>query len=265
MKNNILNDIYNYKKKEVRNKKELFPIKLLEKSIYFDTKTVSLKTYLKRPDKPGIIAEFKKKSPSAGFINRAVDVEEISLGYMQAGASALSVLTDKNFFAGSLDELKSARKENYCPVLQKDFIIDEYQILEAKSYGADAILLIATILNKQKISELTDFAHSLGLEVICEIHNKEELCKINSDNDIIGVNNRNLKNFKVDYNNSLNILENLPNNTVRISESGIHSVEIAYELLNKGFDGLLIGELFMKSINPVKACKQFIKKLKELN
>ena len=144
---NILDQIIEHKRKETEERKSLYPVRLLEQSIYFGTKPVSLCHYIRRRDKSGIIAEIKRKSPSKGVINAYVSVERTSIGYMQAGASALSVLTDKQFFGGSNDDLTVARKFNFCPILRKDFTLDEYQIVEAKSIGADAILLIAAALD----------------------------------------------------------------------------------------------------------------------
>ncbi len=258
----ILDKITKHKIKEVAERKELFPVKLLEKSIFFDSPTISLKEYLLLPNKSGIIAEFKRKSPSKGFINKYAVPEKVSVQYMQAGASALSVLTDSEFFGGSNEDLKTVRKFNYCPVLRKDFIIDEYQIIEAKSIGADAILLIAAILTKTQIAEFEKFAYSLGLEVLLEVHNAEELKKLQFENRIIGVNNRNLKTFVTNIETSIELSKLLPNECVKVSESGISSVENIIELKKHGFKGFLIGENFMKSANPGQACKNFIKKLK---
>ena len=162
---NTLNKIIEHKRIEVKEREALYPFELLKKTNYFNSKTVSLSGYLKRPDKSGIIAEFKKQSPSAGVINKYLSVEKTSIGYMQAGASALSILTDKTFFGGSSEDLTIARKYNFCPILRKDFIINEYQLIESKSIGADAILLIAAVLTKEEIIDLTDKAHELGLEV----------------------------------------------------------------------------------------------------
>ena len=167
---NILDQILAHKETEVAERKSLYPVKLLEKSIFFPTQPVSLKKYLLREDKSGIIAEIKRKSPSKGVINPHVSIERTSIGYMQAGASALSVLTDQKFFGGSNDDLMIARKFNYCPILRKDFVIDEYQIVEAKSIGADAILLIAAALAPEKLASLCAFAHTLKLEVLMEVH-----------------------------------------------------------------------------------------------
>src|SRR6187200_1712301 len=190
---NILDQIIEHKRKEVSERKELYPIKFLEQSIFFGSQPVSLKKYIQREDKSGIIAEIKRKSPSKGIINPHVSVERTSIGYMQAGASALSVLTDKNFFGGSNEDLTVARKFNFCPILRKDFTIEEYQIVEAKSIGADAILLIAGILNHAKIKSLSELAHSLEMEVVLEIRDESELYSaLNEFTDIVGVNNRNL-------------------------------------------------------------------------
>src|ERR1700749_3352019 len=175
---NTLNTIIEHKRKEVQEKKDLYPSKLLERSIYYNSPCVSLKKYLLRNDLTGIIAEFKRKSPSKGFINKYADIEKTTVGYMQAGASALSVLTDTNFFGGKNEDLSLARKFNFCPILRKDFTVDEYQVIEARSIGADAILLIAAVLSKEQIKNLTKLATDLGLEVLLEIHGEEELDKV---------------------------------------------------------------------------------------
>ncbi|MDD5571003.1 MAG: indole-3-glycerol phosphate synthase TrpC [Bacteroidales bacterium] len=260
----ILEEIIKHKKAEVEENKSIYPVKLLERSIYFTSETVSLKKYLLRNDKKGIIAEFKRKSPSKGMLNEYAPVEQVSIGYMQAGASALSILTDKKYFNGKNEDLTVARKFNYCPILRKDFIIDEYQIIEAKSIGADAILLIAAVLEKEKIKQLSELAKSLKLEILFEVHNKEELEKVSSNIDIIGVNNRNLNDFKTDINTSIELSVKIPDEFIKISESGISSVEAIANLRKCGFKGFLIGEYFMKSANPSKACAEFIKKLNNI-
>lgn len=261
----ILNNIINHKKLEVKEKKELFPIKLLENSIYFNTPVVSLKRYLLRKDKFGIIAEFKRKSPSKGNINIYANIEEVSIGYMQANASALSILTDSSYFGGKNEDLTIARKFNYCPILRKDFIIDEYQIIEARSIGADVILLIADCLSKSAIYELASLAKSLGLETIMEIHDSTELHKLNSYIDIIGVNNRDLKSFDVSIKKSIEIFPELPVDIVKISESGLNDTKSIIQLKNTGYNGFLIGEYFMKHANPALACEKLIRKLKMEN
>ncbi|HHH53582.1 MAG TPA: indole-3-glycerol phosphate synthase TrpC [Bacteroidetes bacterium] len=261
---NILNKIIKEKIKEVDELKELYPVKLLERSIYFDTQAVSLKEYLKKENASGIIAEFKRKSPSKAWINKYADVEKVTLGYMQAGASALSVLTDKTFFGGSNDDLTKARKFNFCPILRKDFIIEEYQIYEAKSIGADAILLIAEVLDKTVLKNLAKKAHELGLEVLMEIHSEKQLNKLNEFVDVLGVNNRDLETFEVSLEKSKNISKLLPSGLIKISESGIHAPEDVNELKGFGFDGFLIGERFMSTPRPQEACKNFIRKVSSL-
>jgi indole-3-glycerol phosphate synthase len=260
----ILETIIARKTSEVAEAKELFPIKLLEQSIFFSSPTVSLKKYVQRADKTGIIAEFKRKSPSKGVINAYASVERTSLGYMQAGASALSILTDKHFFGGSNEDLKTARKYNFCPILRKDFTIDEYQIVEAKSIGADAILLIAAVLSPEKISKLVEFAHGLQLEVLLEVHNEEELrSNLNSSADLVGVNNRNLKTFDVTIDTSKKLSELIPAGVVSVSESGISNPAIIVELRKFGYQGFLIGENFMKHSRPDEEAKRFTSDLRK--
>ncbi|MEM0997175.1 MAG: indole-3-glycerol phosphate synthase TrpC [Bacteroidota bacterium] len=260
----ILTQIIAHKRKEVAERRSLYPVPLLERSIYFDTPTVSLRKYLLRPDKAGVIAEFKRRSPSKGDIHLYAEVERISIGYMQAGASALSVLTDTEFFAGKNEDLSIARQFNFCPILRKDFIVDEYQIIEARSIGADAILLISEVLEKAEVARLSRFAQSLGMEVLLEMHSEAQLDKIAPHVDIVGVNNRNLEDFSVDLEASVALAQRLPADLVRISESGIHSAEDAAMLRTNGFHGLLIGEQFMRAPHPEKACEVFIRELKGL-
>ncbi|MEL6867565.1 MAG: indole-3-glycerol phosphate synthase TrpC, partial [Bacteroidota bacterium] len=221
----ILTKIVAHKKEEIARRKALYPIPLLEQSIYFNTPAVSLKTYICRKDKSGIIAEFKRRSPSKGNINPYAKVEEVSIAYMQAGASALSVLTDEQFFGGRNEDLTEARKFNFCPILRKEFIIDEYQLVEARSIGADAVLLIAECLDKASVKALAKEAKRLGMEVLLEVHSLEQLDKLNEFVDIVGVNNRNLKDFTVSINNSLELAKAIPSDFVRISESGISDPE----------------------------------------
>lgn len=261
---NILEQIIEHKRKEVAQRKELYPTKLLEKSICFSSPTISLKQYLKREDKIGIIAEIKRKSPSLGMINAYVDIERTSIGYMQAGASAISVLTDQTFFGGKNEDLTIARKFNFCPILRKDFTVDEYQIIEAKSIGADAILLLANVLSKQECNDFTNLAHSLGLEVLLETHKEEELDYYQAETDVIGINNRNLKTFEVDLEHSIGLANSLPTSAVKVSESGIKSAEDLVYLKKSGFNGFLMGERFMKHARPEKACLQFIQETKTL-
>ncbi len=260
---NILEQIITNKQQEVQLKKELCTIKQLESSIYFNSKCVSFKQYISDPNRSGIIAEFKRKSPSKGFINKYADAEEITIGYMQAGASALSVLTDEVFFGAVTKDFSSARKYNYCPILRKDFIIDEFQIIESKSIGADVILLIAKILSPQQIAQFTTLAHELGLEVLLEVQNENEIKSTQHISiDAIGINNRNLEKFTLNIENSLELASFIPATTIKISESGIENIEQIKKLKEFGFQGFLIGEYFMKQTKPALACRQFIQKLK---
>jgi len=259
---NILEEIIQYKRIEVAERKSLYPVKLLEQSIYFQSPVVSLKKYVQREDKSGIIAEIKRKSPSKGDINPYVSVERTSIGYMQAGASALSILTDKKFFGGSSEDLTVARKFNFCPILRKDFIVDEYQIIEAKSIGADAILLIAAALDPTEISVLARFARSLQLEILMEVHNKKELQdNLEAEVDLIGVNNRDLKSFVMDINISKQLAEFIPDSVVKVSESGIENTDTIIELKKYGYQGFLMGQNFMQHSRPEVACKEFIDEL----
>lgn len=258
----ILSQIVADKRAEVDAQKELYPVKLLEQSMYYESTCVSLKKYLTKPGKSGVIAEIKRKSPSKGMINEHVSVERTSIGYMQAGASGLSVLTDKKYFGGTTEDLKVARSFNFCPILRKDFMIDEYQVIEAKSIGADVILLIAAVLNKSEIETLGGLAQSLGMEVLLEVHSEEELNASLTDKvDLVGVNNRDLKVFKTDINTSKKLAEKIPNEFAKISESGLSDIETIQELREFGYTGFLIGETFMKNGSPEKAAREFMKHL----
>jgi indole-3-glycerol phosphate synthase len=258
----ILDQIIVTKHKEVAERKALYTVKLLEQSIHFEAPTLSLKKYLQRPDKSGVIAEIKRKSPSKGVINQHISVERVSIGYMQGGASALSVLTDQTYFGGNNEDLLTAREFNYCPILRKDFIIDEYQIVEAKSIGADAILLIAAALTPDRLSVLADFARSLKLEVLMEVHDQTELQNnLSAPVDMIGVNNRNLKTFETDIATSKFLASHIPDSFVKVTESGLNAPAVVNELKQHGYEGFLIGEAFMKHSRPEEACKNFIDEL----
>lgn len=260
----ILQAIVAQKKEEVKEKRKLFPVPLLERSVHFNAPVVSLSGYLQRPGSQGVIAEFKRRSPSRNDINLYADVERTSIGYMMAGASALSILTDTKFFGGSEEDLRIARKFNFCPILRKDFIIDEYQVLEARGSGADAILLIAAILTGEQIRSLAELSRSLGMEVVLEIHDACEIEKICEAVNILGVNNRNLRNFNVDLGTSECLAAKLPSNMLKIAESGIRTPEDILRLRKAGYRGFLMGELFMQHGRPEKAAEQFIRSLKEL-
>jgi indole-3-glycerol phosphate synthase len=255
----ILNQIIASKIEEVELKKEIQPVRLLERSIYFNTDPVSMKQYLMREDRVGIIAEIKRSSPSTGELKSSLDIEKLSIGYMQAGATALSVLTDQKYFKGSNEDLTQARKFNYCPILRKDFIIDEYQLVEAKSIGADCILLIAACVTPEKSNTLAKFAKNLGLEIILEVHSKKEIkSHVNPFVDIVGINNRNLHDFSTSIDTSIELSAYIPGDFVKISESGISEASQINTLKKHGFKGFLIGGYFMKKAQPAMACKKLI-------
>ena len=258
---NILERIIVDKKREVILKKSIIPVSQLEASIFFEKKTISLSDNL-RNSNSGIIAEHKRRSPSKAEINYGFTVEEVVKGYEDAGACGISVLTDGKYFGGSLDDLLLSRASVNIPLLRKEFIVDEYQIVEAKAHGADLILLIAAILTREEIKSLSIFAKSLGLEVLLEVHNQEELEKsIMPTLDMIGVNNRNLKTFEVSLDFSKQLADQIPDDFIKVSESGISSIEAINELKPFGFKGFLIGEHFMKTDDAGKAAKEFISKL----
>jgi indole-3-glycerol phosphate synthase len=257
----ILDKIIFDKKREVFLKKSLIPVLQLENAVLFGNRTLSLTKLLKNST-TGIIAEHKRSSPSKGEINYSFTVEEVTKGYQNAGVCGISVLTDTKYFGGSLDDLLLARASVSIPILRKEFIIDEYQILEAKAFGADVILLIAAVLTRQEIKKLSEFAQSLALEVLLEVHDLDELNKaIMPSLDMIGVNNRNLNTFDVSLETSKNIASYIPNEFVKISESGISNSNSIKELKEYGFEGFLIGENFMKTNNAGESAKDFISKL----
>jgi indole-3-glycerol phosphate synthase len=253
----ILNTIVEFKKKEIASCKEIISVEDLCKRISYNRNTNSLKEFIANPLKTGIIAEFKRKSPSKGIINDKVDVAEVTRGYSENGASALSVLTDFNFFGGSIDDLQKTRAVNDIPILRKEFIIDEYQVYESKAIGADAILLIAAILKKDEALLLAKLANELGMQVLMELHDEDELDLVNEYIDVVGVNNRNLNTFDVNLEHSAKLAGKIPGNFLKVSESGISSAKDISFLMEYGFQGFLIGENFMKTPDPVKAFIDF--------
>lgn len=255
---NILDRIIEVKKKEVLENKRRVPVSELENMEYYNRKTISVVKRLKDPQLSGIITEYKRASPSKGLINGTAGVEEVVRGYAANKAVAISVLTDTDFFQGSLEDLKTARAAvPDVPLLRKDFVINEYQLVEAKSYGADLILLIAACLTPAEVKRLASFAHFLGLEVLLEIHAADELDHICDEVDIVGVNNRNLKTFEVDIRHSLELVKQIPEGKARISESGIYSMDTIQLLKEGGFDGFLVGENFMREKDPALAFRNF--------
>lgn len=258
---NILEKIFADKKKEVALKKTLIPASQLEQSVMFQRECPSLSQRLKE-SQTGIIAEHKRRSPSKSIINHSLNVQDVAQGYENAGACGMSVLTDGKYFGGSLDDLLLARATINLPLLRKEFILDSYQILEAKAYGADVILLIAAILDQKEIKNLSETAKSIGMEVLLEVHNEEELQKsIMPSIDLLGVNNRNLKNFEVSLDTSKSLAKLIPDEFVKVSESGISNTAAIKELQPYGFKGFLIGENFMKTDHPGNSAKSFISEL----
>jgi len=258
---NILEKIVSHKRTEVAEARKMTPVAELEKRPFFGRQVLSLRASLRDPDKTGIIAEFKRRSPSKGVINDRVSVVEVTKGYTEAGAACLSVLTDRDFFGGSPADLEAARV-NAIPILRKDFIIDEYQILEARAMGADVILLIAACLKPKEVERLAEFAASLGLEVLLEIHGDDELDHICDATPIVGVNNRDLKTFTVDIERSIRLSQQLPVGKLLIAESGINRVETMWHMRDSGFHGFLVGEHFMKEQDPAIAFASFVQQLK---
>ncbi len=260
---NILDKIVADKSVEVKLRKQLIPISQLEQSVLFNRETISLAKKLKNST-TGIIAEHKRRSPSKSVINQNLNVFDVAKGYEKAGVCGMSVLTDAKYFGGSLDDLLTARASCNLPLLRKEFIIEEYQIIEAKAYGADVILLIAAILTKEEVKTFSRLAKSLNLDVLLEVHNEEELQKsIMTSLDMLGVNNRNLKTFEVSLDTSKKLSQLIPNDFVKVSESGISNIETIKELQPYGYKGFLIGENFMKTENAGKSAEEFINKLKE--
>lgn len=251
----ILDKIIERKREEIAVSKSHTSLEQLKSSKLFERKNYSLKESIK--NKSGIIAEFKRQSPSKGIINNNVQPLEIASAYESFGASGISILTDKDFFGGSFEDILKVRNHINIPILRKDFMIDEYQFYEAKSIGADVILLIAACLSPDQVQEFTELAHQLDMEVLLEIHTEEELKHFNSEIDLVGINNRNLKDFKVDLQHSVQLKDQLPKDTLSVAESGIYAFEDFNFLKEKGFDGFLMGEYFMRNPNPAKAFEEF--------
>lgn len=252
---NILDKIVANKKKEVERAKQQVSIHALEQRPFFSRKSISIKSLLQQANQPAIISEFKRRSPSKGIINAQVTPAEVTRGYVSAGAAALSVLTDQDFFGGNFDDFLQAREANpVTPMLRKDFIVDRYQLWESKAIGADFVLLIAACLTPAEVKEFSQLAHQLGMEVLLEVHDEDELQQTLCDTvDIVGVNNRNLKNFVTDIDVSLKLSEYISDSFVKISESGLKNAETLWKLYEDGYKGFLIGETFMKTDSPASA------------
>jgi len=259
----ILDKIIAFKKKEVAKIKADVPVKRLVESPLFHREPISLRKSLMEVNSTGIIAEFKRQSPSKGIINDKATIEEVTNGYLDANVAAQSILTDTSFFGGTMVDLMKARSINTTkPILRKDFIVDGFQIVEAKAIGADVILLIAACLTKQELKNYGKLAEDLGMEVLYEVHTVADLEKIELSNKIIGINNRNLKTFEVDLEQSVALANQIPADCVRVSESGLSDPRIVTGLKEYGFKGFLIGENFMKTENPGEACEAFISQIR---
>lgn len=259
---NILDKIVAYKKQEIAQLKKEVLLEKLVKSPGFKRTPISLKQSLLAKGSTGIIAEFKRQSPSKGIINDKASVVEVTQGYLKAKVAGQSILTDTEFFGGYILDVIQARTVNdMTPILRKDFIVDAFQIVEAKAIGADVILLIAACLTKKELKNYGKLAEDLGLEVLYEVHNIQELDKIKLDNEIIGINNRDLKTFEVDLENSIELANQIPESCIKVSESGIGNPKIITGLKEYGFQGFLIGENFMKTEDPGLACQQFISQI----
>lgn len=258
---NILEQIIATKQQEVATARKQKSLAALEAEATAITRQAySLRAAL-LGSKTGIIAEFKRKSPSKGFIKEHAEISAITTGYAQAGAAALSILTDRDYFAGDLNDLQTARPHLSIPILRKDFIIDPYQICQARIAGADAILLIAAALTPGQVERLAAYAHALGLEVLLEIHRAEELDALCSSVDVVGVNNRDLTTFHTDPAQSFALIQHIPQQFVTISESGLADPQTVAQLHQAGFNGFLMGERFMKTSNPAAALQTFIQEL----
>jgi indole-3-glycerol phosphate synthase len=260
---NILEQVVEQRKITVQQLKNIVPVSSLEQMPYFENECLSLKQFLCNESLTGIIAEFKRASPSKGIINDTADIIDVLSAYETFGASAVSILTEPHFFNGNNDDVLDAKSIVEIPILRKDFVFDEYQIVESKAIGADAILLIAASLTVAEVKRLAKFATGLGLDVLLELHGEEELEYICDEINIVGINNRNLKTFEVDIDRSLRMAEKIPNNKIKIAESGISSIENILLFKQHGFKGFLIGENFMKEKNPADAFKNFTQQLKK--
>lgn len=260
---NILDTILSAKRQEVADRKTRIPAAQLEKSHYLPITPSSMRYSLLQSFTNGIIAEFKRRSPSRGDINVHADVKSTTRSYAAGGASGISVLTDAHFFGGSWEDLDAAIQWGI-PVLCKDFIIDEYQLLEARAHGASVILLIASCLSPEQVKQLSVAARAMDLEVLLEMHDASELDHFHPSVNIVGINNRNLKNFEVNLQQSMDLIAQLPEDVPAIAESGIQSIEAILQLEKVGFKGFLMGEHFMKQPDPGAAFLAFSAELKRI-
>lgn len=258
---NILDKIVIRKKEEVEARLQEVPMKRLLDEKYYHRNTISLVNIFNQQNSKGIIAEFKRKSPSKGVINDKLDPLSVTSAYQSAGASAVSILTDTDFFGGSMDDLLQCRGSLTIPILRKEFIVHPYQIHEAKAIGADLILLIAACLTPTQVKDFAEEAKSIGLEVLLELHDEDEVGHLCDAVDLVGINNRSLKTFDVDIARSLRMADAIPEGKPKVAESGIDDPEQVKLFRDNGYKGFLIGENFMKQTDPGEALKDFIRKL----
>jgi indole-3-glycerol phosphate synthase len=260
-KMNILDQIIENKFREVASRKAELPVSELEKFPGYSRQTLSLRDSLLRKGSTGIIAEFKRKSPSKGILHPDADVESITRAYTLNGAAGMSVLTDSEFF-GALPEDFSRARINEIPILRKDFIIDEYQLVESRAMGADVVLLIAANLTPERVCQLAQAAVELKLEVLLELHDETELDHLCDEVTMVGINNRDLKTFIVDIQRSIDLCARIPDKFLKIAESGIQDTATILRLREEGFSGFLVGERFMKQPNTEEAFMNFVQDLK---
>jgi indole-3-glycerol phosphate synthase len=259
---NMLDQIIGFKRSELKYKKKFLSAGKLEDSVFFKREMPSFYDALAKPG-PSIIGEFKRKSPSNGLININSEVGQVARGYEEAGIAAMSILTDMEFFGGDNDDLRNVAEFIKIPVLRKDFIVDEYQVVESKSLGASAILLIADVLSKKEAERLTELSFNLGMDVLFEIHDEKDLEKMGNKIKIIGVNNRDLKTSEVSIDHSLKLFSCLPEDCLKVAESGFRTCNEVSKFFTAGYNAFLIGGKFMKSRNPGKAAQRFMKDLKK--
>jgi len=261
---NILETIVEHKREEIAERKRKLKVSALSDMEYFHRQPLSLTKSLRQCERFSIIAEIKRSSPSAGSIAKNISPEKLAQEYQSNGAAGISVLTDERFFSGTLKDLTCVRESISIPLLRKDFIINDYQLFEAKAYGADAVLLIAAILEQSQLHELFAASKELGLECLVELYEQQEIDKLDFDSmNLIGINNRDLRTFTVDLNHSIEIAKLLPHNVTIVSESGIQSSSDLKKLKDVNIHAALIGEFLMKSEQPGYALKQLLQEVND--
>ncbi len=261
MTRTILDTITEHKRMEVLKRKSRKPLQQLKSKPLFNRTPEDPKRFFD-PGRPCVITEFKRKSPSKGVLSEHTSPVAVVTSYKEGGASAASILTDRDFFGGSFRDLENVKTSvDNLPLLRKDFMIDPYQVYEAKAYGADIILLIAAILDKEAVREMAHLAVSLGLHVLLEVHDEQELDHWVPDISMVGVNNRDLRNFSVDLQRSVDLVSKLPGEVLKVSESGLNEPKEVLSLFKEGYDGFLMGERFMKTTDPGVAFREFMEHL----